>query len=144
MIDVRIKFIYLIDLFSLILTHSIQVASIKSKFLICIYNFMNHIFHIFQNEHTSETIYNEGTKYITTKFEIYVFIVSIYQYAAPLLYLTFAYSKMSYTLSKVLEIIQFLHKMPQNKCLISFWRGLESFSFESGVISWCYSFLRQF
>ena len=66
---------------------------------------MNHIFHIFQNEHTSETIYNEGTKYITTKFEIYVFIVSIYQYVAPLLYLTFAYSKMSYTLSKVLEII---------------------------------------
>jgi len=52
------------------------------------------------NDHNTETIYNEGTKYITTKFEIYVFIVSIYQYAAPLLYLTFAYSKMSYTLSK--------------------------------------------
>ena len=56
---------------------------------------------IFQDDHTAETIYNEGTKYITTKYEVYVFIVFIYQYAAPLLYLTFAYSRMSYTLSKV-------------------------------------------
>ena len=65
---------------------------------VCIYNFMDHIF---QDAHNTDTFYNEGTKYITTEFEIYVFIVFIYQYAAPLLYLIFAYSRMSYSLSKV-------------------------------------------
>ena len=60
------------------------------------------ILHIFQDDHTTDTTYyNEGTEYITTKYASYVFIVFIYQYAAPLLYLTFAYSRMSYTLSKV-------------------------------------------
>ena len=50
---------------------------------------------IFKVKDDLKDIYNLGTDYFTSSYDVYVFVTTVYQYLVPLVYMSYTYSRVS-------------------------------------------------